>query len=197
MQATNDSNSNVNPQSTPRTLVGWVLESSGRGTLSLITTCLITIFLCTWVVIHPRVHNRELYATLHKLALFSKAILAPELIAVEGFQEWAQCQRMTRDCAGLTEGHFNTIHAFYISMLALRYRTPKGNRVIWPNQYTWLLQQHLIDWKDHESWGLSVENIRDKSKADNAAKLIALIQVSWFFCAMYNACRSRSSPLST
>ncbi|KAI4147375.1 MAG: hypothetical protein LQ340_005589 [Diploschistes diacapsis] len=166
--------------SSPAPLVGWVLETSGRGTLSLITTCLTTVFLCTWVVIHPRVCNNDLYAILHKLAIFFKATLAPELIAVEGFQEWAQCQRMEKECVAFTGGNFKAVHAFYVSMLALRYRTPKGNRVIWPNQYRWLLQQHLVDWKDHESWGLSTENISDKSKADSVAKLIALVQVSWF-----------------
>jgi hypothetical protein len=71
---------------TPEALVGWVSETSGRGTLSLITTCLTTIFLCTWVVVHPRVYKCELYATLHKFALFFKTILAPEFIAVERLQ---------------------------------------------------------------------------------------------------------------
>lgn len=180
MNATACLNCNTSPSPTPRALVRWVEEGTGRGTLSLITTCLVTIFLCTWVVIHPRVYKQELYAILHKFALFFKAILAPEFIAVEGLQEWAQCRRMARDCATLTGGEFKLIHAFYVSMLALRYRTALGDRVIWPNQYTWLLQQGLIDWGDQASWGLSVENIRDKSKADSVAKLITLIQVSWF-----------------
>ncbi|KAF7590652.1 hypothetical protein BBP40_002543 [Aspergillus hancockii] len=161
-------------------LVGWTAEPTGRGTLGLITTCLTTIFLCTWVVIHPRVYQNQLYASLHKVALFLKAIVAPEFIAVEGFQEWAQCRRMENDCAELTDGQFKLIHAFYISMLALRYRTPNGDRVIWPNQYTWLLKQRLIGWEEQASWGLSVEDIRDKSKSDSLAKLVALIQVSWF-----------------
>jgi hypothetical protein len=65
-------------------------------------------------------------------------------------------------------------------MLSLRYRTSLGNRVIWPNQYTWLLQQNLINWENHASWGLSIEDIRDKSKTDSLAKFIALVQVSWF-----------------
>ncbi|KAL8725211.1 MAG: hypothetical protein Q9166_007493 [cf. Caloplaca sp. 2 TL-2023] len=65
-------------------------------------------------------------------------------------------------------------------MLALRYRTTRGNRVIWPNQYTWLLQQNLIKWEDHEQWGLSEENIHDKSNADGTVKLLALGQVCWF-----------------
>ncbi|PYI03202.1 hypothetical protein BO78DRAFT_199899 [Aspergillus sclerotiicarbonarius CBS 121057] len=161
-------------------LVGWTSDPSGRGTISLITTCLTTIFLCTWVVIHPRVYQNQVYATLHKFALFFKAIIAPEFIAVEGLQEWAQCRRMEADCARFSKGEFKSIHAFYISMLALRYHTPKGDRVIWPNQYTWLLEQDLIDWESHGSWGLLDDDIRDKSKSDGFAKLAALVQVSWF-----------------
>ncbi|KAL8669386.1 MAG: hypothetical protein Q9168_006022 [Polycauliona sp. 1 TL-2023] len=87
---------------------------------------------------------------------------------------------MVEACKQVTGGSLKLIHAFYIGMLALRYRTPRGNRVIWPNQYTWLLHQELISWDDHEDWGLSEENIRDKSNADGTAKLIALGQVLWF-----------------
>ncbi|KAG0645627.1 hypothetical protein D0Z07_8460 [Hyphodiscus hymeniophilus] len=87
---------------------------------------------------------------------------------------------MVKDCGEKTQGQFKLIHAFYISMLALRYRTPRGDRVIWPNQYTWLLREGLIDWKDHESWGLSEEEICDKSNADTAAKLVAVCQALWF-----------------
>jgi hypothetical protein len=67
-------------------LVGWVSESDGRGTLGLRITCLTTIFLCTWVVIHPRVYSSETFATAHKLALLLETLLAPEFIAVEGLQ---------------------------------------------------------------------------------------------------------------
>ncbi|KAJ5727764.1 hypothetical protein N7493_005584 [Penicillium malachiteum] len=162
------------------TLLGLVWDNPGRSTISLITACLATILLCTWVVIHPRVYKRESHATLHKLALFVKGIIAPEFIAVEGLQEWSQCRRMERECSAFSGGEFKFIHAFYISMLALRYRAPKGDRVIWPNQYTWLLTQGFIQWEDHSSWGLSLDDICDKSKSDSAAKLLALMQVIWF-----------------
>ena len=168
------------PTPTARALVGWVLESPGRGTLGLIVSCLTTIFLCTWVVIHARVYKRSSLFGLHKLTLFLKTIIAPEFIAVEGLQEWTQARRMVKDCADSTGGRLKTLHAFYIGMLALRYRTPRGEKVIWPNQFTWLLQQGLIDWDDHGLLGLSEESISDKSNADGAVKLLALIQVSWF-----------------
>lgn len=183
------------PSPTAQALVGWVLESPGRGTLGLIVTCLFTIFLCTWVVIHPRVYKRPLIQKLHKVTLFLKTILAPEFIAVEGLQEWSQARKMVKNCAGVTGGCLKLVHAFYIGMLALRYRTPRGEKVIWPNQYTWLLEQGLIDWNDHALWGLSEENIRDKSNADGTAKLLALGQVSWFVAQSIMR-RAHNLPLS-
>ncbi|KAL4900388.1 hypothetical protein BDW74DRAFT_182716 [Aspergillus multicolor] len=177
-------------------LVGWVDEPNGRGTLGLLTTCLTTIFLCTWVVIHPRVYQSESFATSHKLALLAKTLLAPEFIAVEGLQEWAQCRRMIEECAGHTNGEFKLLHAYYISMLALRYRTASGNKVIWPNQFTWLLEQGLVDWKrDHASWGLTENQIRDKNKSDSITKLITLFQVLWFV-ATYIIRAANALPLS-
>ncbi|KAF2232011.1 hypothetical protein EV356DRAFT_525605 [Viridothelium virens] len=161
-------------------VIGWVPESPGRGTLTLIISCLFTIFLCTWVVIHPRITKNPLRRLLHKAALFVKAVLAPELIAVEGLQEWNQGRKMVENCKNRTEGDLKLVQAFYIGMLALRYRTERGDRVIWPNQYEWLLNQGLVSWNDHERWGLSKENIRDKSNADSTVKLFAAVQVSWF-----------------
>ena len=180
MNSTSSSKCSSSPSPTAQALVGWVLESPGRGTLGLIFSCLSTIFLCTWVVIHPRVYNRPLLRVLHKVSLFLKAIIAPEFIAVEGLQEWNQAQNMVKSCAGSTGGCLKLVHAFYIGMLALRYRTARGEKIIWPNQYTWLLEQGLIHWDDHALWGLSEENIRDKSNADGTAKLLALGQVIWF-----------------
>ncbi|KAL8917197.1 MAG: hypothetical protein Q9208_008099 [Pyrenodesmia sp. 3 TL-2023] len=188
-----------NSSTTPDGFVGWVDESPGRGTLGLIVTCLFTIFLCTWVVIHPRVGKRPLLRVLHKVALFLKTLIAPEFIAVEGLQEWSQARRMVKDCANLTDNGLKLVHAFYIGMLALRYRTPRGERVIWPNQYTWLLQNGLVHWDNHDQWGLSKENIHDKSNADSTAKLLALVQVSWFAAQsiMRHAHKLPLSPLES
>lgn len=96
---------------------------------------------------------------------------------------------MVRNCAGQTGGRLKLVHAFYIGMLALKYRTPQGERVIWPNQYEWLLKEGLVKWEDHAAWGLSEENIEDKNKSDGVVKLAALLQVSWFLtqCIMRSA----------
>lgn len=189
---TSCSGCSLSPSPIARELVGWVFESPGRGTLGLVVSCLTTIFLCTWMVIHPRVCKHRL---LHKVVLFLKTIIAPEFIAVEGLQEWSQAKKVVKNCAEFTGGRLKPVHAFYIGMLALKYRTPRGEKVIWPNQYTWLLEQGLIDWKDHAVWGLSEETIRDKSNADGTAKLLALGQVSWFVAQSIMR-RTHNLPLS-
>lgn len=106
--------------------------------------------------------------------------MAPEMVCLESLQEWVQARKMVRRTASATDNGLKMIHAFYIGMLGVRYRTENGYRVLWPSQYAWLLNNGLIRWKDRDSWGLSTELIKDKSKADGLVKLAALFQVSWF-----------------
>ncbi|KXS96329.1 hypothetical protein AC578_9377 [Pseudocercospora eumusae] len=161
-------------------LVGWTLESEGRGTLTLILSCLATTALCTWIVIHPRVYRQKRHRLLHKAFLWLKTIIAPELIAVEAAQEWTQARRVIRDSAKATDGQLCTVQAFYVGMFGLRYRSSLGTKVLWPNQFIWLLNQDLLDWQQHREWGLRPESIKDKSNADTTVKIFALVQVAWF-----------------
>lgn len=161
-------------------LVGWTPESPGRGTFSIITSCFFTILICTWTVIHPRIHTSIRIARLHKLCQLVKTIMAPEMVCLESLQEWVQARKMVRRTAAATDNGLKMLHAFYIGMLGIRYRTENGYRVLWPSQYAWLLNNHLVRWADRDAWGLSMEVIRDKSKADGLVKLAALFQVSWF-----------------
>lgn len=161
-------------------MVGWMPESDGRGTFTIITSCFFTIIICTWTVIHPRVHTSHRLAMLHKFLQLVKTIIAPEMVCIESLQEWVQARKMVRRSAQPTQGGLKLVHVFYVGMLALRYRTTHGSRVLWPSQYTWLLNNRLTQWSDHEAWGLSEELIRDKSKADGLVKLAAVMQVTWF-----------------
>lgn len=55
-----------------------------------------------------------------------------------------------------------------------------GYRTVWLGQYTWLVNNDLISWQDHRSWGLASNDISDKNKADGLVKLAALLQGVWF-----------------
>ncbi|KKY25955.1 hypothetical protein UCDDS831_g01804 [Diplodia seriata] len=118
---------------------------------------------------------------LHKFLQLVKTIVAPEMVCIESLQEWVQARKMVRRSASATQGNLKLVHAFYVGMLGLRYRVSETHsRVLWPSQYTWLLNNGLVRWADHAGWGLSEELIRDKSKADGLVKLAAVLQVTWF-----------------
>lgn len=180
-------------------LVGWVPENSGRGTLSLLWTCFLTTFLCTWVVIHPRIDKSKRFRLLHKMALSAKTVIAPELMAAEGAQEWAQARRVVKSCGRWTDGEFGLEEAFYTGMLGIRYRTSQGTRVLWPNQLVWLMEQGLFQWEERAAWRLDRADIRDRSNADGTAKIFALVQVAWFVvsCLIRIARRMPLTPLES
>ena len=176
----NDVNSTSPHHGQGAQLVGWTFEPNRRGTFGLLLSCLATIALCTWVVIHARIDRRERFRIAHKLALCFKTFLAPEFIAVEAAQEWTQARRLVKDAHKVTTGELRIVHAYYIGMFGIRYRTSKGTKVLWPNQILWLLNHGLFDFKDRAEWGLEESVIKDKSNADSAAKLFALAQSVWF-----------------
>lgn len=176
MTATQNTTNSVSPSD----LVGWMPETQGRGTLTLLTSCLATIMLCTWIVIHPRICTRRKHRFLHKLALWVKTIIAPEFIAVEAAQEWIQARKVAKEASKTTNGELCVVQSFYLGMFGLQNRTCYGTKIIWPNQFLWLLNQGLLDWNDHKEWGLSVDNIKDKSNSDTTGKLFATSQAVWF-----------------
>ncbi|CVL10974.1 hypothetical protein FPRO06_07955 [Fusarium proliferatum] len=185
-------------RSTETEFVGWVPEDSNRGTWSLITSCLFTIAICTWTAIHPRIHASRQLRHRHKFYQLVKAVLAPEMICLESLQEFLQARKAVRRCATTTNNEFKTVHGFYLCMMGVRYNSGcnGGYRTLWPGQYAWLLNNGLVSWQDHKSWGLAKEEIADKNKADGLVKLAALLQVVWLTVQ----CITRSAhhlPLAT
>jgi hypothetical protein len=163
-------------------LVGWVPEDATRGTWSLVTSCLFTIAICTWTAIHPRIHVSRPLRHRHKFYQLVKAVLAPEMVCLESLQEFLQARKAMRRCAETTNKEFKMVHGFYLCMMGVRYKAGNngGYRTLWPGQYAWLLNNDLILWQDHRSWGLASDDISDKNKADGLVKLAALLQVVWF-----------------
>lgn len=177
---------NLNATASPTTpsgdiLVGWTNQGADRGTWDIITSSLFTILICTWTVIHPRVHAERRLRNAHKMCQLVKMLLAPEMVCLESLQEWIQARKMIKRCADATGGGLCMVHAYYSTMLAIRYHHgPAGYRTLWPAQLAWLLNNGLVRWVDRGAWGLADEEINDKSKADGLVKLAALCQVTWF-----------------
>lgn len=74
----------VNAQNTTAGVtVGWEAGPNGRGTLSLVWGCVLTIFACTWTVLHlnvPGLDERWWWILLRKIKWMAITILFPEFI---------------------------------------------------------------------------------------------------------------------
>jgi hypothetical protein len=70
---------------------GWISEPSGRGTASLLYTCLITIFLCAWSAMHtpiPARHTSWMENFFYKAGFAAFAIIAPEIVFLEAIRSY-------------------------------------------------------------------------------------------------------------
>jgi hypothetical protein len=67
----------------PELKVGWQDGPTERGTLTLVYSCLVTIFACTWTVLHlnvPALHEKQWRIALRKAKWMAITILIPEFI---------------------------------------------------------------------------------------------------------------------
>lgn len=70
---------------TSATREGWNWGDNSRTTLDVLWSCLVTIFACTWTVLHlnpPAPNDGELLMFLRKLQFFAIGIIAPEAIVL-------------------------------------------------------------------------------------------------------------------
>ncbi|KIX01216.1 uncharacterized protein Z518_08941 [Rhinocladiella mackenziei CBS 650.93] len=79
----------ASPLSSPQ--VGFTSSPHQRGTLDIIWSCLFTVFICTWTVVHPNIPPRRSpwwHRLLDRLIELVLAAVAPELILAVAVREW-------------------------------------------------------------------------------------------------------------
>lgn len=173
---------NTSDQTGDKQLVGWVPEGNDCGTWSVVVTSFVTIIICTWTVLHPRIHVGRKLRRVHKACQLVKQVLASELESIEALQEFLQARKTLDCCTSSTSNGLKLSQSFLIGMMGVRYRTRThgGYRVLWLMQFAYLLNSGILSWPLNESYGPEEELIEDKSKADGLVKLVALWQVTWF-----------------
>ncbi|KIM28233.1 hypothetical protein M408DRAFT_144749 [Serendipita vermifera MAFF 305830] len=118
-----------------RDVASWDDQNSQRSSWSIIWSCLSTIFLCTWVAIHPNVHFRPetkgqkwykrcLREPLHdfvtyKLVLFIWALLIPEYMLAWAVRQYIQAGNIRDEVPGWTRTHgfFMVMGGFHLFRL--------------------------------------------------------------------------------
>ena len=214
-----------------------------RTRWNIIWSCLSTVFLCTWVTLHPNIAiapdtrrvgwiERSVWHPLrflmkNRLPLFLCALVAPEYILAWAIRQYIQAGEIQRQCHASqtnTEAKGSTpvrewkrAHGFFLIMGGFHLFTlPDGAPSIpYPPESSISVQfvlplpgysredekaEHPLGFDDLSPNTLAYfapteREIKDRGKADAIAKLLALLQTSWFV-AQCIARRVNNLPLT-
>jgi hypothetical protein len=75
-----------------------------RTMWNIIWSCLVTIFGCTWVAVHPNLPNAEekwFMTALRRLQLMVMALIAPELVILWAMRQWVAAHSLAKRHKGV------------------------------------------------------------------------------------------------
>ena len=70
-----------------------------RTRFDIIWSCLSTLFICTWIAIHPNIPTRKrspIWALLKRIRLMIWALIVPELILIWAYKQWAAARYVAK-----------------------------------------------------------------------------------------------------
>ncbi|KAF1995251.1 hypothetical protein P154DRAFT_611260, partial [Amniculicola lignicola CBS 123094] len=154
------------------------VQPHGRGTLSLLYSCLFTIYICTWYAVHlnvPADDDTSLAIVLRKVKWMGVAILAPEYAVTNAFQQSSPILAKGKQAPVLYHLEWTMTHAYLIEMGRLSAELSNGARVrLSPGRFRELTNDGM------RLPFISEKEIEDRSKASWMTKLLACVQISWF-----------------
>ncbi|KIM71355.1 hypothetical protein PILCRDRAFT_82877 [Piloderma croceum F 1598] len=150
-----------------------------RTLLNIIWSCVVTIFSCTWVAVHPNIpgpHDGWFTIAFRRLALMGLAIIAPEAIILWSIRQWI--------VAGTLAGEHRVVgwtraHAYFAIM---------GGFMLCEDETELYTLKRQLDTKDPaksleffmSEINITEREIKDKSKGDMLSKVLVLLQTGWF-----------------
>ncbi|KAF9035577.1 hypothetical protein BJ165DRAFT_1318381, partial [Panaeolus papilionaceus] len=155
-----------------------------RSLWSIIWACILTLFTCTWVAVHPDVPSPEYSGSTvvaRKIGMMLCMLLIPELVIATAFEQYMYANILTPSILmpvirGKVE--WTQTHSLFLIMGGFSYYTEEGatsTARVEPHKIEGLYDQGLIEWPR-----VALKEIQDHSKADFLSKFIVIIQTTWF-----------------
>jgi len=187
----------------------YVPDPSGRGTVGLLTTCILTLTLCVWTAIHMNIgqSTSSWRRLLHKILWTILATIAPEVVLWRAWSQFWVARQLCKEINqnAMEEGNITTESSNAIIQVS------REASIEMPQ--TWSLRLGFfavmggftvsVDSLDSQLFSdldgmtltpkgmkflaknrlalpnVDIEAIRDKSKADSLAKLLVCLQAGW------------------
>ncbi|EUC31238.1 hypothetical protein COCCADRAFT_38653 [Bipolaris zeicola 26-R-13] len=176
--------------------VGFVQEDNERDTISLLISCFATLGLCVYSAVHlniPRKGESNYRVLLRELQWCVLGLFAPELILYTAWRKLASARQLCVEIANvtMTETHlgrpktpWTITHGFYASMGSFAIELDSTNRrhsTLFNDltRLTLTAKGVALLTKCGHVVEISLDDIKDKNKADGLAKLLVCIQAGW------------------
>ncbi|CAA9957302.1 hypothetical protein PTMSG1_00910 [Pyrenophora teres f. maculata] len=159
---------------------GWVSTPDERGTLDIVWSCVSTLFICLWSMLHLNVpsHKDSFWNIFWRKARWLLlGVLAPEVPMLFACGQWASAKRSVTDMRdlGFTEEEWSIEHAYYADSGGFQLRTVDFISIpITAKQIHYLIKHNIIGLPR-----VTKREIWDKSNADKVAKFLACFQTAW------------------
>ena len=164
-----------------RTMLGWVSQPNQRGTIDIIWSCVATLGICVWAMLHlnvPSQADSQVTLFLRRVRWMTLAILAPELVMLFASGQWASARRSVAEMGETGSSDWTIVHAFYADSGGfLLHSKDTESFPITAKQIYYLVQKGHISLPK-----ITKKAIWDKSKADRLTKTIAGSQAIWLVC---------------
>lgn len=184
--------------------VGWVTQPDTRGTFDILCSCLFTIFVCCWTIVHPNMaipRASTAQRLLDKTICLLIAVFAPEVIVFISWSEYTLARQLTARYGSETRisGQWTMTHSFFAGMGGFTMASsPNSGDSNWengwlsPDTILTLVKDGLLDAGDlpHKA------AIEDKGKADALVKAVAVLQALWLL-AQCIARAAQHLPITT
>ncbi|KAI2880141.1 hypothetical protein CBS76997_9932 [Aspergillus niger] len=182
----------TNSTSTAAIIDGWIDEPDGRGTWSILSSCLLTIVLCCWTAVMPNIparSDRWYHGLRDRLHLAALGLLGPEFLLMLALGQWSSARASVKEFERLattetTERPIWTLtHAFYADMGGFLVDGPGTERPFPVNakQLRFLIEKGYVKYPM-----IDEDDINDRNKSDAFSRVIAVCQALWLLvnCAM-------------
>ncbi|KAF9525227.1 hypothetical protein CPB83DRAFT_796745 [Crepidotus variabilis] len=149
-----------------------------RSLYSIIWSCFLTIFACTWIAVHPNVpaeRDGAFRIFLRRFSIMLYLLMTPEMIILWAARQHFAAKKLAQK---YQEHGWTRTHAFFLVMGGFALYDPDTNsfiRTLDPQDLDDLHASEKITWPR-----VSAEQIQDRSKADFLAKTVVLVQTTWF-----------------
>ncbi|CAG5184804.1 uncharacterized protein ALTATR162_LOCUS11090 [Alternaria atra] len=159
---------------------GWVGGPDERGTLDIVWTCVSTLFICLWSMLHLNIPSqKDTFWNIfwRKARWLLLGVLAPEVPMLFAAGQWASAKRSVKAMRdiGFDEEEWSLEHAYYADSGGFELRTADHEAIpITAKQVHYLIEHNIITLPK-----VTKKEIWDKSNADKVAKFLACFQTAW------------------